>query len=235
MRLTSRESVADTAWSRRNLRFRLALFFSRLWLFMAWRRMTLPAPVTLKRFDAAFFVFCLGTLCSSQLADVLVRGEHHDHVASVEERRRLDLPEVLDVLGEAHEQVAPALRMRRLAAAEHDRHLHLGPLAEEAHDVSLLRLVILGRDLRAQLDLLDVNLRLVLPRRLGLLLLLVPVLAVVHHLAYRRIGARRDLDQVEILAVGVLERLVRSLDPDLRAVGVDEANLGASDPLVDPD
>src|SRR5918996_708984 len=158
MRRTSRASVSSTAWSPRNLRRRLALFFSRLWLFMAWRRRILPEPVTLKRFAAAFFVFCLGTLRSSHLTDVLVRGEHHDHVAPVEERRRLDLPQLLDVLRQAHEQVAPALRVRRLAAAEHDRHLHLGPLAEEANDVSLLRLVILGRDLRAQLDLLDVDL-----------------------------------------------------------------------------
>ena len=43
-----------------------------------------------------------------------------------------------------------------------------------------------------------------LPGELGLLLLLVAVLAVVHHPGYGRIGLRGDLDEVEVLRVRVL-------------------------------
>src|SRR3954470_4392501 len=95
-RLTSRASAPSTAWSRRKARFRFWLFFSRLWLFMAWRRRTRPVPVTLKRFFVALLVFCLGTGSFHGLPGSLRRPEHHDHVAPVLERRGLDLADVLD-------------------------------------------------------------------------------------------------------------------------------------------
>ena len=72
-----------------------------------------------------------------------------------------------------------------------------------------------------------------LARELRLLLLLVPVLAVVHDPADRRIGLRCDLDEIEILRERVLERLVARLDPDLAAVRVDEPHPRNADLLVD--
>jgi hypothetical protein len=80
-------------------------------------------------------------------------------------------------------------------------------------------------DLRPELDLLDVDLRLVLARELRLLLLLVAVLPVVHHPRDRRIRLRRDLDQIETLVEGVLHGLLRGLDPELGAVFVDQSYL----------
>src|SRR5919197_850213 len=155
-RRTSRASLPSTGWARLKARLRLALFFSRLWLFIACRRRMRPLAVTLKRFFVALFVFCLGTLRHGLLGDILVRREDHDHVAAVEKRRRLDLTEVLPVLGEPHEEVASALGMCLLAAPEHDRHLHLRARVQEAHDVPLLRLVVVVSDLRPHLDFLDV-------------------------------------------------------------------------------
>src|SRR5215210_4492277 len=128
---------------------------------MALRRSSLPPPVTLNFFLAPECVFCFGI---SFRSCVLRRGENHGHVAALEEGRRLDLPDLLHVLVEAHEEVAPALRMLALAAAEHDRDLDLRALVEEALDVALLGLVIVNSDLRPELDLLDVDLRLVLAR-----------------------------------------------------------------------
>src|ERR687895_59367 len=185
MRRTSRASVPETSCALRNLRLRFADFFSRLWLFIAWRRRSFPAPLTLKRFFAALDVFCFGI---SRHSCVLRR------------------PQDLD----------------------------LGALVKEPHDVVLLGLVILGCDLRPELDLLDVDLRLVLPGELGLLLLLVPVLPVVHDPGDRRPRLRSDLDEIEVLAVGVVERLCRRLDPDLGTVLVDQPHLWNPDPLVDP-
>ena len=89
-------------------------------------------------------------------------------------------------------------------------------------------------DLRSELDLLDADLRLVLPRELGLLLLLVAVLPVIHHPCDGRIRLRRHLDQVEALVVGVLHRLTRGLNAELRAVLVDQPHLRGADVFVDP-
>src|SRR5437868_5509525 len=72
-----------------------------------------------------------------------------------------------------------------------------------------------------------------LPRELGLLFLLVPVLPVVHHLCHGGIGLRCDLDEIEVLGLCVLERLGGLLDPHLLAVLVDEPDSGCPDRVVD--
>src|SRR5262249_22921694 len=145
MRFTSRASEGSTGCCCRKLRLRFADFFPSRWAFGAFRRSSFPVPVTLNRFFAPLCLFCFGIVfCDSC---VLRRPEHHDHVPPVEERRRLDEPDLLDVLGETHQQVASPLRMARLAAAEHDRDLDLRPLIQEADDVALLRLVVVVPDL----------------------------------------------------------------------------------------
>jgi hypothetical protein len=123
--------------------------------------------------------------------------------------------------------------VRLLAAAEHDRHLDLVVLAQEPLHVALLGFVVVVGDLRAQLDLAHVDLLLVLARGLCLLLLLVLVLRVVEQPCHRRVGLRRDLDQVEVRLAGAGERVVARHDPDLLPVGADQAHLARPDVLVD--
>src|SRR5215831_17583386 len=195
------------------------------------RRTSLPVPVSRNRFFVALCVFCFGIVLLH--SRVLRRPQDHHHVPSVEERRRLHLPDLLHVLCQAHQQVAPALRMRRLPAAEHDRHLHLRALVEEAHDVVLLGVVVVASDLGPELDLLDVDRDLLLSRQLHLLLLLVPILEVVNRWRDGRIGLGGDLDEVEVLAPRVLAGFVRALDSDLLAVLVHEPDLRRADHLVD--
>ena len=116
--------------------------------------------------------------------------EHHRHVAPVLQRALLDDAELGELLGEAVEDRDAALGVRHLAAAEHDRHLDLVLVAQEALDVALLGVVVVLGDLRAELDLADRDLLLVLARLLLLLRLLVLVLRVVEHAADRRLGLR---------------------------------------------
>src|SRR3954454_10346512 len=227
---------------------------SRLWLFIARRRVILPVPVSLKRFFAPLWVFCFGMGVSASFAfglrlgcclrlglcclglgrrlrlrlrllrrflllrcgrgrlghccclglcrfghcrlrrcychrAVRLRGcfrilcerlvglqpcrlrraEHHDHVPPVEQRLGLDLTDLLHILREPQEEVASALRMGRLAPTEHDRDLHLRPLVQEPDDVTFLGLEVVDPDLGTELDLLDVDLRLVLASQLRLL------------------------------------------------------------------
>ena len=84
--------------------------------------------------------------------------------------------------------------------------------------MALLRVVVVLRDLRAELDLADRDLLLVLARRLLLLRLLVLVLRVVQDAADRRARLGSDLDEVEIALLRVAQRLGRVHDTDLLAV-----------------
>src|SRR5262249_19051089 len=133
--LTDFRFVPSTGVSLRKRRLRFGDFFSSRWLRIAGRRITLPVPVTLNRFFAALCLFVFGI--SFRHSRVLRRSEQHRHVPSVEERLLLDLADLVHVLRQPHQQVPPTLRVRRLAAPEHDRHLHLRALVEEALDVAL--------------------------------------------------------------------------------------------------
>src|SRR3954453_14949902 len=137
------------------------------------RRISLPVELSLNRFFAPLCVFIFGIVfCNSC---VLRWPQHHHHVPPVLQRRRLDLADLLNVLRQVHHQGSTALRVVLLAPAEHDRGLDLRALVEEAHDVAFLRVVVVNPDLGPELDLLDVDLDLVLPRDLRLLFLLVAV------------------------------------------------------------
>jgi hypothetical protein len=74
----------------------------------------------------------------------------------------------------------------------------------------------------------------VLARELGLLLLLVAVLPVIHDPGNRRIRLRCHLDEIEVLRERIVDGVLRRLDPDLRAVLVDQSHLRGADPFVDP-
>src|SRR5436189_5626453 len=88
-------------------------------------------------------------------------------------------------------------------------------------------------DLRAELDLLDDRLRLVLTRFPGLDRGLVLELAVVHELADRWPRGRRDLDEIEVGLLGQPQSIADGDDADLLTVQTDEPHLGDADPVVD--
>ena len=163
-----------------------------------------------------------------------VRRDDHDHVAAVLLRRGLDEAELLDVLGQALQQPEPQFGPGLLAAAEHDRDLHLVALLEEPLDVTLLGLVVVRVDLRAELHLFDDGQRLVAPGLTCLLRALVLELAVVHELADGRTRHRGDLDEIQVGFGGEFQGLADRHDADLLALGADEAYLGDADPVVDP-
>src|SRR4051794_30821299 len=115
----------------------------------------------------------LGARLGLGLGLLLVRPDHHDHVAAVLLGRGLDVPELLDVAGEALQEPEPELGPVLLATAEHDRDLDLVALAKEAHHVTFLGLVVVGVDLRAKLHLFDDRVGLVAPCLTSLLGVLV--------------------------------------------------------------
>ena len=89
--------------------------------------------------------------------------------------------------------------------------------------MGLLGLVIAHVDLGTELHLLDLDACLVLARSLGLAILLVLVLAVVEHLAHRRVRVRRDLHEVKPLLLRNAQRVTHAKQAQLRAVDANKA------------
>ena len=162
-----------------------------------------------------------------------VRRQHHRHVATVLLRGRLDVAVIGDVGAQALQEAVAQLGSRLLASAEHDRDLDLGPRLEEADDVTLLGLVVVGIDLRSQLLFLDDGLLLVLARLTRLLSRLVLELAVVHDLANRWFGVWGYFNEIEIGVGGNAECIFDAHYPYLFTARSDQANFRYANALVD--
>ena len=127
---------------------------------------------------------------------------------------------------------APEILVGHLAAAEPQRHLHLVAVLEEADHVAHLDIVVMGVGVRAELDLLDLDDLLLLPRLAFALLRFVLELAEVHDLADRRRGVGGDLDEVEAGIFGHPEAAVGGHDADVLAVCSDEPYFVGPDAIV---
>src|SRR6185503_10284917 len=156
------------------------------------------------------------------------------HLVAFHPRHRFREGEIRHLSDQPLENPPPDLGMRHLAAAEEDRRLDLVAVLEEALDVLLLELVVVLVDLRAELDLFDLDHLLVLASLARALLLLVLVLPEIHDAADRRVGRRGNLDQVEPLLLGDRQRLWRRHDAELCAGVVDDADFPDPDAFVDP-
>ena len=181
-------------------------------------------------------VGCVGRLVSvAALGQRLAVGsQDHRHVPTLETGLRLDLHVVTDELQHVVEDLRSELRVGHLSSPELHRHLDLVPFVEELVDLAHLRVEVTTPDLRLELDLLDGDVHRLPAGFLGLLGFLVAELPVVHDPAHRRVGHRRDLDEVEIEFFGHAQSVGNRLDPELIAVRTDEADLTGADAVVDP-
>ncbi|MPL73075.1 hypothetical protein SDC9_18868 [bioreactor metagenome] len=163
-----------------------------------------------------------------------LRADHHHHLPALELRHAFDLAGLADIGGDAVQQFEAKALVRHFAAAEAQGDLHLVAILEEAHHRAHLDLVVMGVGPGAELHFLDFD-DLLLLAGFGLaLLLFVLELAVVHDLAHRRHRRRRDLDQIKPGLFGHHHRARRGDDAHVLAVRPDQADLGRSDPIVDP-
>src|SRR5258708_31359767 len=163
----------------------------------------------------------------------LFRRHHHDHLAAFHARELLDLGDRVEIVLDPHQHVHAEILVRQLAAAEAHGDLHLIAFADETDHAAHLDVVIVLIDAGAQLDLLDLDDLLLLARLVLLFLLLVFVLAVIEDLADRRIGARRDLDEVEAGLIGHGECVVPADYPHHASLLIDEADAWYGDFFID--
>ena len=99
--------------------------------------------------------------------------------------------------------------------------------------MTLLGLVIVRANLRAQLDLLDHDHVLVLARQFRFQFLFVLVLRVIHHAADGRARVSGDFYEVEVEIPRVFQRVVSVLQTNLLTICADQAHLRDTDRLVD--
>ena len=189
------------------------------------------------RLDSGALGLGLG-LSRRQLASVsslglLVRSEHHRHVATVDAREDLDLGQVLHPLGDLVEDLLAQFLVVDLPTSEHDGQLDPVALGEELLDLLGLGVEVALPDLGPVLHLLDRDVRRLLARFLGPLGGLVLVLAVVHDPTDRWIGLVGDFDEIETLFSGHGQGFRKRLDADLFAVGTHQPNFAGPDAIVD--
>src|SRR5439155_715237 len=124
----------------------------------------------------------------------------------------------IQVLSDALEQALAEFLVGHLAPAKAQSHFRLVALLEELDQLSQLDLVVAFVGARSELDFLDLDLLLLELRFVRLLLLAVAELAVIHQLADRRIGERRDLHQVHVFLLCHPQGLGDGLDAELFTV-----------------
>src|SRR5450432_827380 len=180
-------------------------------------------------------LFLGGAKLSDLLHDGGLRRDDDRHRARFHHRARLDVGDVFELLEDDVELLVSLFGVRDLAAAEANRELHLVAALEEPPRRLHFEVDVVIVGLGPELDLLDLDDRLVAPRLRLLLLLLVLVLAEVEDLANGGLGLGIDLDQIEALLQRHAERFVGLQHAQHAAVGSDDAHFGNADAVIDSD
>src|SRR5689334_8977805 len=158
-----------------------------------------------------------------RLRQRLLRGQQHHHLPAFESRELLDGRDRIEVAPDPLQQAHPELLVRHLATAEAQRDLGLVAFGQKPRQVAQLDLVIAFVGSRPELhfldlDLLELELRLVLLLRLPVL-----ELAVIHDPAHRGFRHRGDLDEVEFRGFRLRHRFVERDDAELLAFDADQS------------
>src|SRR4029078_446685 len=137
--------------------------------------------------------------------------------------------QLIELAADSCQDLGAQILMHHLAAAETPGDLHLVAFLEKSLHRAHLPLVVMVVDAWPHLHFLDLDYLLLAARVVRFLLLLVLELAEIADLAQRRIGIRRDLDQIELRFLGHVERLAQPDDADHVAGLADQANAGSTD------
>src|SRR6266478_9148759 len=163
----------------------------------------------------------------------LLRRHDHGHLPAFHPRHLLDFGVLLEVVPDPHQDVHSQLLMRQLAPAEPHGHLDLVAFLDEFDHAAHFYIVIVVVDARAKLYFLDLDDFLLFASFVFLFLLFVFELAEIEDFANRRIGAGRDLDEVQAGIGSHCERFTAPDNPYHPAALVDKADAQNGDLLVD--
>ena len=163
----------------------------------------------------------------------LFRPDHHHHLLAFQLGHAFDFASLADIAGNPVQQLKTQLLVRHFAATEAQGHLDLVALAKEFQHRAHLDLIIMLIRAGTELDFLDLD-DLLLFAGLSLTLLrLIFEFAKVHDLTDRRLGIRRDLDQIKPGFFGKAHSAGRGDNTDVLAVGSDQSDFRGPDPIID--
>src|SRR5271166_1849188 len=162
----------------------------------------------------------------------LSRRQNHHHLPVFHPGHLLDLGRQVHLRPDPFQHAHADVLMRHLAAAKAQSHLDLVAFINERLHGAHLHLIVVLINVRANLDLLDLNDFLLLLSFVLLFLLFVFELAEVQDLAHRRVGVRADLDQIKADGEGALHRFARAHDTLHLALLVDQTDLRYPDFLI---
>src|SRR6266446_2885249 len=163
----------------------------------------------------------------------LLRRHDHGHLPAFHPRHLLDFGVLLEVVPDPHQDVHSQLLMRQFAPAEPHGHLDLVAFLDEFDHAAHFYIVIVVVDAGAQLDFFDFDDFLLFAGFVLFLLLFIFIFAEIEDFTNRRVGGRRDLDEIETGIGGHGERLVALDDSHHVAALVDQAHAWNADLAVD--
>lgn len=154
-----------------------------------------------KRFFALALLFIFGIAYDLLLVNCFLflnRRDDDDHAFAFHLGHGFGLAEFQQGLREFEQHYLTLFLIHNRASLEQNVHLHLGAVLQEALGVVEFEIEIVLVGLRAEADFLDHDLG-----RLGFQFLLLPFLfvkklLVVDNTAYRRVGVRRNLHQIQL-------------------------------------
>ena len=142
---------------------------------------------------------------------------------------------ILHVLDQTLQNLASQASAGHFASAEKNCGFDLITFVQEAQHMVLLGFVVVVVHVDAKLDFLDCDGLLVLFGLAFLLLLLVEKFPVIHNAAYGRNCGGRNLNQIQVLFAGHLERFVGRHNADLFPFVADHSDFTRSNTVVRAD
>src|SRR5258706_9022098 len=164
-----------------------------------------------------------------------LRPKDREHLVAFHAGSHLNFADVCQILFQLLQNARTQFPVRHFAAAEPDGGLYFvafsQPFARVLHTVAVIVFV----SARPELNFFDGDYDLFLLGFVCLLLRQVLKLPIVDDLAHRRIGVRRDFNQVHAFLTRGANSVTRIHDPELLAIFGNHANLGHANTFVNAD
>ena len=152
-------------------------------------------------------------------------SEHHDHLATFKLRLHFDLGFLGKLITDAMHDLCTEILVSHFTTAVAQRDLGLISIGQETAKRTQLGLIVIFVSGRTELNFLDLNNLLTSLHFLGLLLLLIAELAVIHQAANRRLGIRRDLNEINVVVLSHAKSFGCRNNTDLGAIDAGQSDL----------
>ena len=157
----------------------------------------------------------------------------HDHSFTLEVWHILRLTKLLQVRSKSRQEQFTLLFEDDRTSAEEDIGLHFVAFLEEFLGMLKLEVIIMIIGLRSKTNLFNFLLFLVGFRLFLLFLLRVEELLVVDNTTNRRVGSRRNLDEVKILLIGYVHSLLKGVNTLLYIIAYEAHLQDTADFIID--